>query len=95
MDVLSILAPLEQCCKVRLSTVKKLLTFTPHSRLNSKKLSEEVRKSLQNDPSHQPILSDQHLADLDRRVQIIIKKIHYCISTAQNKVMKVIINDGI
>jgi len=84
-DEMSILAPLYQCCTVRLSTVKTLLDLqtspssSPSSSLSGGgRLSDRMRRSLSSDPLS-PVLSDAHLEALDRRVGIVLDQIHQCL----------------
>uniref|UniRef100_T1KRA7 FAM20 C-terminal domain-containing protein n=1 Tax=Tetranychus urticae TaxID=32264 RepID=T1KRA7_TETUR len=74
-DELSILAPVRQCCLIRLSTVTKLLQFDG---LNH--LSDLMRSSLASDPIS-PVLTEPHLAALDRRVAIILMTIRKCLTS--------------
>ena len=72
-DELLLLAPLYQCCVVRLSTVSRLLAFYrgPH------RLSDLMRLSLTSDPLD-PILTETQLTTLDRRVAIILEEVYKC-----------------
>ncbi|CAG2118422.1 unnamed protein product, partial [Medioppia subpectinata] len=79
-DELSILAPLAQCCVIRQTTLKRVLSFTqPDNRL-----SHVMRKSLSADPVN-PVLSEQNLVALDRRVNIILQTVRDCISQKPNE----------
>ncbi|XP_031624803.1 extracellular serine/threonine protein CG31145-like [Contarinia nasturtii] len=79
-DDLSILAPLTQCCVIRVSTLKKLLNF--HH--GSKTLSIALRESLKNDPVA-PVLSEANFMALDRRVEEILKEVRKCIANKPAK----------
>ena len=71
----------------RYSTLKKLLEF----QTGTQPLSESMRISMSNDPLN-PVLSDQMLLALDRRVNITLKHVHECIRTKGSH--EVIIDDG-
>lgn len=73
-DDMSILAPLTQCCVIRSSTTKKLLSF--HH--GPKSFSAALNESLSKDPLF-PIVSNDHLVAIDRRVEIILKGIRKCV----------------
>ncbi|XP_063065263.1 extracellular serine/threonine protein kinase FAM20C [Engraulis encrasicolus] len=75
-DEPSILAPLEQCCRIRRSTLKKLqLLCSPQLRL-----SDVMRASLSQDPlaAVAPLLSEPHLAALDRRLAKVLEVVARC-----------------
>uniref|UniRef100_A0A8C4N9Z7 FAM20 C-terminal domain-containing protein n=1 Tax=Eptatretus burgeri TaxID=7764 RepID=A0A8C4N9Z7_EPTBU len=73
-DELSILAPLQQCCRLRRSTYLKLrLLARPVHRL-----SDVMRESLAQDVLA-PLLTEQHLAALDRRVSIVLRNVRHCV----------------
>uniref|UniRef100_UPI00358F4C22 extracellular serine/threonine protein kinase FAM20C-like isoform X2 n=1 Tax=Myxine glutinosa TaxID=7769 RepID=UPI00358F4C22 len=73
-DELSILAPLQQCCRLRRSTYLKLrLLARPVHRL-----SDVMRESLTRDMLA-PLLTEQHLAALDRRVSIVLRNVRHCV----------------
>ncbi|KAG1670786.1 Extracellular serine/threonine protein [Nymphon striatum] len=84
-DDLSILTPLIQCCFIRLSTLKTLVSF-----YDGPSLSERMRKAMQNDPAA-PVLLESHLLALDRRVKVILKHVQKC---AKEKSGMVITDDG-
>lgn len=73
-DEITILAPLIQCCQIRLSTLKVLLNF--HN--GNRPLSKVLEQAMDKDPIA-PILWEPHLKALDRRVVIILKEIRRCI----------------
>ncbi|KAM9324518.1 extracellular serine/threonine protein kinase FAM20C-like [Gastrophryne carolinensis] len=75
-DDLSILAPLQQCCRIKKSTFQRLelLATSPYL------LSDVMRESLSQDPLC-PILSEPHLIALDRRLGLILKAINLCFQT--------------
>jgi extracellular serine/threonine protein kinase FAM20C len=85
VDELSILEPLKQCCLFRYSTFVKL-----QSLLNGN-LSKKMNESLKTDPLY-PILIDEHLVALDRRLLIIFNRLSKCISSYPLK--QVVIDDG-
>ncbi|XP_059167530.1 extracellular serine/threonine protein kinase FAM20C-like [Physella acuta] len=74
-DYLSILASLRQCCKIRLSTLAKLVKLYtgPDS------LSQLLRTSLSSDPLA-PVLTEPHLDALDRRVGLVISTVYDCVN---------------
>ncbi|KAG9483765.1 extracellular serine/threonine protein kinase FAM20C-like [Eleutherodactylus coqui] len=75
-DDLSILAPLQQCCRIKKSTLQRLelLHTEPY------RLSDVMRESLSMDPLT-PILSEPHLLALDRRLGIILNVVRKCFKT--------------
>ncbi|XP_042305649.1 pseudokinase FAM20A [Sceloporus undulatus] len=73
-DEISILAPLEQCCIIKKTTLLRLqLLAQPDYRL-----SDIMRESLLQDRLT-PVLTEPHLLALDRRLQIILKTVENCI----------------
>jgi len=91
-DELSILAPLYQCCVVRLSTVRTLLDF--YTSPPDHKLSDRMRRSLETDPLN-PILTEAHLQALDRRIGVVLNQINRCVSgTNDGDREQVIVIDG-
>lgn len=74
-DELSILAPLYQCCLLRRSTLRRLLSF--HN--GPEPLSAAMRRSLRRDPVD-PVLTEPHLSALDRRVQLVLEVLRECVS---------------
>ncbi|XP_077474677.1 extracellular serine/threonine protein kinase FAM20C-like [Stigmatopora argus] len=75
-DELSILAPLQQCCRIRRSTLLRLrLLSYPDFRL-----SDVMRQSLAQDPlaAVAPLLSEAHLSALDRRLATILQTVETC-----------------
>lgn len=87
-DEISILAPIYQCCLMRYSTLEKLMKFDR----GPVKLSEAMRK-LESEDLVAPVLLEQHLLALDRRVKIILKTIFKCIEK-NGKSQNVVIDDG-
>lgn len=83
-DEASILAPLEQCCRIRNSTWNRLLFLT------SQGLSHVLDQLLRTDPIY-PILTRPHLQSIDRRHRTLIDVINKCIK--QLGASSVIIND--
>ncbi|XP_077575862.1 extracellular serine/threonine protein kinase FAM20C-like [Stigmatopora nigra] len=76
-DEPSILVPLEQCCRIRRSTWLRLrLLSQPHYRL-----SDVMRASLSRDPLHSvaPLLTEPHLAALDRRLKTLLEAVSRCV----------------
>lgn len=80
-DEPSILAPLEQCCRVRRSTLLRLRLLS----LPQYRLSDVMRASLSRDPlaSVAPLLTEQHLSALDRRLATVLETIHDCLQQHQ------------
>ncbi|CAG5116995.1 unnamed protein product [Candidula unifasciata] len=76
-DHMSALAPLRQCCRIRLSTLAKFIKLYkgPDS------LGMVMRSSLNSDPLS-PILTDVYFEALDRRVEKVIKTISDCLVNA-------------
>ncbi|XP_060773521.1 glycosaminoglycan xylosylkinase [Neoarius graeffei] len=72
LDERSILAPLYQCCMVRVSTWNRL------NLLKGGALSSAMRQATAHDPAV-PVLTEPHLAALDRRLSSIIANIRQCI----------------
>ncbi|XP_069825015.1 extracellular serine/threonine protein kinase FAM20C-like [Dendropsophus ebraccatus] len=69
----SILAPLQQCCRIKKSTLQRLeLLYTEPYRL-----SDVMRESLSMDPLT-PVLSEAHLLALDRRLSFILNVVREC-----------------
>ncbi|TDH08312.1 hypothetical protein EPR50_G00096430 [Perca flavescens] len=71
LDERSILAPLYQCCMVRVSTWNRL------NLLKGGALSSAMRQALAFDPIH-PVLAEPQLAALDRRLSGIIATVKQC-----------------
>ncbi|KAM4722834.1 extracellular serine/threonine protein kinase FAM20C-like [Rhinophrynus dorsalis] len=73
-DDLSILAPLQQCCRIKKSTLQRLQLLSS----DAYRLSDLMRESLSMDPLN-PILSEPHLSALDRRLAFILKVVRQCL----------------
>uniref|UniRef100_A0A3Q3WYT6 FAM20 C-terminal domain-containing protein n=1 Tax=Mola mola TaxID=94237 RepID=A0A3Q3WYT6_MOLML len=75
-DEPSILAPLEQCCRIRRSTWLRLRLLS----LPQYRLSDVMRASLSQDPLHSvaPLLSEPHLAALNRRLETVLETVSRC-----------------
>lgn len=86
-DEISILAPLYQCCRIRRSTLEKLLHVTQADNL----LSDWMRESLANDRLP-PLLTEPHLLALDRRAFTVLRSVLDCL--ANSGLHDVIIDDG-
>ncbi|XP_069973537.1 extracellular serine/threonine protein CG31145-like [Penaeus vannamei] len=86
-DELSILAPLRQCCVVRLSTLTTLLRY--HS--GPAPLSVALRSSLSADPLS-PVLWEPHLLALDRRLGLVLQEVRHCLRKARDP-SRVIVED--
>ncbi|XP_041033840.1 extracellular serine/threonine protein kinase FAM20C-like [Carcharodon carcharias] len=74
-DEVSILAPLQQCCRMWRGTFLRLQLLATESY----KLSDVMRESLLSDPLS-PILSEPHLIALNRRLSTILETTKDCIS---------------
>ncbi|KAL4240460.1 sequence similarity 20 [Mactra antiquata] len=85
-DEMSILAPVFQCCMIRYSTFIKLVKLY----LGPEKLSTLLRDSMKKDKIA-PILTENHIVALDRRVIKILTTVQDCIRT--NPYTDVIIDD--
>ncbi|KAK2495781.1 hypothetical protein MC885_017728 [Smutsia gigantea] len=75
-DELSILAPLQQCCRIRRSTYLRLQLLAKEEY----KLSLLMAESLQKDRVA-PILYQPHLDALDRRLRIILQAVRDCVES--------------
>ncbi|GLD60517.1 nuclear body protein SP140-like protein isoform X1 [Lates japonicus] len=86
-DEPSILAPLQQCCRIRRSTLLCLRLLS----LPSFRLSDIMRESLAQDPlaGVAPLLSEPHLSALDRRLGTVLRVVQTC----QEQNSDVIYND--
>ncbi|XP_006798075.1 extracellular serine/threonine protein kinase FAM20C-like [Neolamprologus brichardi] len=86
-DEPSILAPLQQCCRIRRSTFLRLRLLS----LPDFRLSDIMRESLTQDPLSRvaPLLSEPHLSALDRRLAKVLQVMQAC----QEKHDDVIYND--
>uniref|UniRef100_I3JPJ0 Extracellular serine/threonine protein kinase FAM20C n=1 Tax=Oreochromis niloticus TaxID=8128 RepID=I3JPJ0_ORENI len=86
-DEPSILAPLQQCCRIRRSTLLRLRLLS----LPDFRLSDIMRESLTQDPLSRvaPLLSEPHLSALDRRLAKVLQVVQAC----QEKHDDVIYND--
>uniref|UniRef100_A0AAQ5YA72 FAM20 C-terminal domain-containing protein n=1 Tax=Amphiprion ocellaris TaxID=80972 RepID=A0AAQ5YA72_AMPOC len=75
-DEPSILAPLQQCCRIRRSTLLRLRLLA----LPDFRLSDVMRESLAQDPlaDAAPLLSEAHLSALDRRLAAVLQVVHTC-----------------
>lgn len=83
---MSILAPLNQCCLIRKSTLLKYIKlYTGPDRL-----SDLMEQALKSDPVA-PVLIKGHLNALDRRLLKILKAVATCVETLPVK--DVVIND--
>ncbi|KAK0049101.1 extracellular serine/threonine protein kinase FAM20C [Biomphalaria pfeifferi] len=88
-DCISCIAPVRQCCMIRLSTLSKLVKL--YSGPDS--LSTLMRFSMHSDPVD-PILVESHLQALDRRVSKLLHIILSCLAKGKSW-NEVIIDDGI
>ena len=74
--VMVTLPPHLQCCVIRQSTISMLLSY--HSGPTS--LAAALNKSLSSDPI-KPVLTDQHLEAVDRRVGLVLQVVRECLDT--------------
>ncbi|XP_039547257.1 extracellular serine/threonine protein kinase FAM20C isoform X1 [Pimephales promelas] len=81
-DEPSILAPIVQCCRIRRSTLLRLHLLS----LPMYRLSDVMRASLSQDPltAVAPLLTEQHLLALDRRLATVIQTIQDCLVQHQH-----------
>eukprot|EP00092_Neocalanus_flemingeri_P018372 GFUD01019883.1.p1 GENE.GFUD01019883.1~~GFUD01019883.1.p1 ORF type:complete len:510 (+),score=167.39 GFUD01019883.1:228-1757(+) len=87
-DEMSILAPLYQCCVIRHSTLSMLLTY--HS--GPVPLSAALNRSLSSDPI-KPVLTNQHLEAVDRRVGLVLQVARECLDSAETPENVIFIRD--
>ncbi|XP_074511432.1 extracellular serine/threonine protein kinase FAM20C-like [Sebastes fasciatus] len=75
-DEPSILAPLQQCCRICRSTLLRLRLLS----LPGFRLSDVMRESLVQDPlaGVAPLLSEPHLSALDRRLAAVLQVVQAC-----------------
>uniref|UniRef100_A0A3P8WSM3 Extracellular serine/threonine protein kinase FAM20C-like n=1 Tax=Cynoglossus semilaevis TaxID=244447 RepID=A0A3P8WSM3_CYNSE len=75
-DEPSILAPLQQCCRIRRSTLLRLRLLSR----SGFRLSDMMRTSLAQDPlaAVAPLLSELHLSALDRRLATVLQMVQTC-----------------
>ncbi|XP_053708292.1 extracellular serine/threonine protein kinase FAM20C [Synchiropus splendidus] len=75
-DEPSILAPLQQCCRIRQSTLLRLKLLA-HPTFH---LSDVMRESLAQDPltAIAPLLTEPHLSALDRRLATVLQVVKTC-----------------
>ncbi|MBN3283800.1 XYLK xylosylkinase, partial [Polyodon spathula] len=73
-DERSILAPVYQCCMVRVSTWNRLTL------LRNGALSAAMRTAMAHDPLH-PALTELHLSALDRRLESVLTTVRQCVET--------------
>ena len=89
-DEMSILAPLYQCCAIRKSTLARLMQFNT----GPTSLSDAMKASMRSDAAA-PVLLDNHLEALDRRVVLILKEVLKCLAKKNTPTINaVIIDDG-
>ena len=81
----TIIYPMKQCCLIRYSTYLKL------KYLYKKGFSNLLDESLKNDPLY-PILTNDHLKAIDRRLLVILNELNTCINTF--KPYEVLVDDG-
>nr|XP_033818312.1 pseudokinase FAM20A [Geotrypetes seraphini] len=86
-DEISILAPLYQCCIIKMSTLQRLQLLA----LAEYRLSDVMRESLLQDLLA-PVLNEPHLLALDRRLQKVLDTVKNCIEINGEK--QVVIQDS-
>ncbi len=79
-DELTILAPMYQCCMIREATLSRLLAF--HNSPTAS-LGQTLRANLEADPVT-PVLLDDHIEAVDRRVAIILQVVRDCLSQSDH-----------
>ncbi|KAH9502556.1 hypothetical protein Btru_068982 [Bulinus truncatus] len=89
-DCMSCIAPVRQCCLIRLSTLAKLVKLY----IGPDSLSHVLRESLKADPSY-PVLWEPHLDALDRRLGKILSVVSDCVNVKGKPWNEVVLNDGI
>lgn len=77
-DFLDILAPLYQCCTLRMATYERLLLFT------GGRLSATVRELSRHDLAT-PLLTEAHYKAVDRRLLLVLSAIEICRATQGKK----------
>ncbi|KAG9338859.1 hypothetical protein JZ751_025299 [Albula glossodonta] len=89
-DEPSILAPLQQCCRIRRSTLLRLRLLS----LPQFRLSDVMQESLSSDrlTTVAPLLSRAHLAALDRRLGAVLQAVRRC-QEQHHRSNEVIYND--
>ena len=85
-DEFDLLYPMYKCCKIRQSTFEKLINVYQ----KEGGLREAMRRSLKSELVH-PLLTEDQLFALDRRLVKVLEAIYGCIGT---NIEGVIINDG-
>ena len=88
-DEIKLLAPLYQCCMIRLSTVERLLQLYS----GPDRLSDVMRRSLEADDL-ESVLTEAHLVSLDRRLYIVLEEIYRCSQKVEG-IHAVFIDDGL
>lgn len=89
-DDLSCLAPLVQCCMIRLSTLQRLVRLYG----GPQPLSLIMERSLSTDQVS-PVLIKGHLQALDRRLVQVLKAIRDCLYDKGRTLNQVIVDDGV
>ncbi|XP_069509060.1 extracellular serine/threonine protein kinase FAM20C-like [Ambystoma mexicanum] len=76
-DEISILAPVQQCCRIKKSTYLRLQLLAS----DAYRLSDVMRESLAVDHLT-PVLAEPHLTALDRRLQTVLRVLRDCVRKA-------------
>ena len=79
-----------QCCVIRYSTISMLLSYHSGPVL----LSAALNRSLSSDPI-KPVLTNQHLEAVDRRVGLVLQVVRECLDTAEMAENVVFIRDDL
>ena len=87
VDEESILAPLYQCCTMRVSTYNRLLD------LQDGVLGEVFFRVLQTEPLS-PLLTPQHYVAVDRRLKTVLRIVDECLKKHDGTGMEVLVDDG-
>ncbi|XP_025113161.1 glycosaminoglycan xylosylkinase-like isoform X2 [Pomacea canaliculata] len=85
-DEVAILAPLQDCCMLRMSTWNSLQL------LRDGVLSRVLKEVLRSDPIH-PVLIDSHFLALDRRLKKVFQELDTCVQTTG--LDNVLVDDGL
>ena len=89
LDELTLLLPLQQCCRMRFSTLRTLSRF--HANAPARGLGATLRDSLDADDLA-PVLLQPHFDAVDRRVKLILKTVVDCLQ--KYGASDVIVDDG-
>lgn len=88
LDEMSCLAPMMQCCAIRMSTLQRLVRLYR----GPQRLSAVMRAALLHDAAA-PVLLQPHLDALDRRVAKVLRVVADCASS--KPIHEVVVDDGV